>query len=319
MKRLFTIILAVAMLLSLTACGTGGDQKETQPTQVATESPEEANVLKIMILGSSRSVNTFQMLYQVFKDQMPEKELVLGIMYHTSCSMSMHVDFIKNRKNVYNYYRNDSGRWKIVNEVAMEVGLCDENWDVILLQAGTGDLENRMNEEDRIFLKEYIDKTVTHPHELWWHTTWFNSTDPALYDPSKTKIDPNTVDQYKQLTDSNSAVREYVLNDPMFAGHISSGTPVLYALKVLNVPEADLFWDHTHLYDFGSLLVGYTWYAQFTGKPVTQINLESIPSHLRHSQTSYLGDLQVTEEMKQIIMKTVEYTLKNPWEIPGQK
>jgi hypothetical protein len=272
-----------------------------------------------MILGSSRSVNTFHMLYEVFKDQMPEQELVLGVMYYSGCSMSMHVNFIKERKNVYDYYRNDSGRWDVISQCSMEAGLKDQNWDVILLQAGSGDLENRVNEDARNFLKTYVDENVKHPHELWWHTTWFNSTDPALYDPSKTKIDPVTVDQFKQLSDSNNAVKEYVLDDPMFAGHISSGTPVMYALKELGVPEADLFRDHTHLYDFGCLLVGYSFYAQFTGNPVTQIHLESIPQYLRHSQTSYLGDLQVTEEMKQIIIKTVDYTLKAPWSVPGQE
>lgn len=317
MKRFLAVLSTVVMLLAMTACGTNETPNESQPTEtVATESPEEAKALKIMILGSSRSVNTFQLLYEAFKDQMPEQELVLGVMYYSGCSMSMHVNFIKNDQSVYDYYCNDSGRWQIHKETSMQMGLRAQNWDVILLQAGTGDLENRMNETDRIFLKDYVDQNVKHPHQLWWHSTWFNSTDPSLYDPAKTKLDPNTIDQYKQLTDSNTAAKEYVLNDPMFAGHITSGTPMMYALKVLGVPEVDLYRDHTHLSDFGCLLVGFAWYAQFTGKPVTQINLDSIPVHLRHAQYQGLGEMQVTEEMKQIIIKTVDYTLNNPWAVP---
>ncbi len=324
MKQFVALLLMAAMLLSLGACGSNGSGGDTQlseqtvaETVEATESPEEANVLKIMILGSSRSVNTFQMLYEVFKDQMPDQELVLGIMYYSGCSMKMHVDFIKSNANVYDYYRNNSGRWDIFKETTMEQGLQDQKWDVILLQAGTGDLDNRMNESGRIFLKEYVDQNVQHPHKLWWHSTWFNSTDPSLYDPTVTKLDPHTIDQYKQLTDSNNAAKEYVLNDPMFAGHITSGTPMMYALKVLNVPEVELYRDHTHLSDFGCLLVGYAWYAQFTGNTVEQINLDTIPVHLRHAKYQNLGSMQVTEEMKQIIMDTVDYTLKNPWAIPG--
>lgn len=325
MKRLIAYLLLTAMLFTLVGCGpkseTGEGDAVAQATTEATvpeptESPEEANVLKIMILGSSRSVNTFQLLYEVFKDQMPEQELVLGIMYYSGCSMKMHVDFIKSNANVYDYYRNDSGRWEIIKESTMEFGLRDQNWDVILLQAGTGDLENRMNESGRIFLKDYVDQNVQHPHKLWWHSTWFNSTDPSLYDPTKTKLDPHSIDQYAQLTSSNSAATAYVLEDPMFAGHITSGTPMMYALKVLNVPEVDLYRDHTHLSDFGCLLVGYAWYAQFTGKKVEQINLSTIPVHLRHSKYQSLGEMQVTDEMKQIIVDTVDYTLNNPWAIP---
>ena len=317
MKRLLAVLLSCAMLLAMGACSTAEPEQTTQTTEPkVTESPEEANVLKIMILGSSRSVNTFQLLYEVFKDQMPEQELVLGIMYYSGCSMSMHVNFIKNGEAVYDYYFNNNGRWEIYKETDMRTGLQAQNWDVILLQAGTSDLENRMNETDRIFLKNYVDQNVKHPHQLWWHSTWFNSTDPSLYDPTKTKLDPHTIDQVAQLTSSNSAAKEYVLDDPMFAGHITSGTPMMYALKVLGVPETDLYRDHTHLSDFGCLLVGYAWYAQFTGKPVTQINLESIPVHLRHKVYQSMGDMQVTEEMKDIIYKTVDYTLNNPWAVP---
>jgi hypothetical protein len=102
----------------------------------------------------------------------------------------------------------------------------------------------------------------------------------------------------------------------MFAGHITSGTPMMYALKVLDVPEVDLFRDHTHLSDFGCLLVAYSFYAQYTGNPVTKINLDMIPKSLRHVEYQHLGDMAVTEEMKQIIIDTVAYTMYNLWSVP---
>ena len=316
----------VAMLLCLLCCFTAGcaaapTGETTQATQqetIPTESPEEASVLKIMILGSSRSVNTFQLLYNVFKDQMPEQELVLGIMYYSGCSMSMHVNFIKQNANVYHYYRNDSGRWEIFKEVNMEMGLRDQNWDVVLLQAGTGDLDNQLNLSGRNFLRDYVAEHVTHPHTLWWHSTWFNSTDPSLYYVGdKTPEDAAKVDQVAQLTATNETARQYALTDPMFAGHITSGTPMMYALKQLNVPETELFKDHTHTTDYGSLLVGYSFYAQFTGKPVTNIGLETIPAYTRGSAYTGKGDFVVTQEMKDVIIKTVAYTMENPGSVPG--
>lgn len=316
MKKLFIIFLCAVMMLGvLPGCGStqtaGGETTEPK----VTESPEEAEVLKIMILGSSRSVNTFQLLWEAFKDQMPDQKVVLGIMYYSGCSISEHVDFVKNNQPAYDYYRNDSGRWVITNGVTMDVGLLDQAWDVILLQAGDGDLENNMNEAGRKYLTEYVDDVIETPHAFWWHSTWFNSTDPELYDDP---AEAYAVDQVAQLTASNEAAKKYVLDDPMFAGHITSGTPMLYALKELGLKDKDLFRDHTHLSDYGCLLVAYAWYAQFTGKEVTQINLDAIPTHLRHSKYQSLGEMTITEEMKQVIMKTVDFTLDNPWAVPGK-
>lgn len=319
-KKILCACLCLCMLLTVlagctnepTATETTAQSTEPKPT----ESPEEAKALRIMILGSSRSVNTFHLLYEVFKDQMPDQEITLGVMYYSGCSMSMHTQFIKNNQSVYDYYRNTNGYWEIISNSDMESGLRDQAWDVILLQAGTGDVANNMNEACRKFLTEYVDSVVTHPHTFWWHTTWFNSTDPALYEAGA--MPKTEVEQYLQLSQAIDAAKKYVLDDPMFEGRICSGTPLMYALKELKIPEVELYRDHTHLSDYGSLLVGYSWYTQFTGNEVTQINLDVIPKHLRIAQHKHLGDLQITEEMKQAIIQTAHYTQENPWTVPGQ-
>ena len=318
MKRL--IALALTFILALTMfAGCTGTPKETSPAETTpTETPEEAKVLKIMIIGSSRSVNTFRHLYMAFKDQMPDQELVLGVMYYSGGSMSDHAGFILNNESVLRYYRNTDGLWNYTDDCHMDTGLTDQAWDVVLLQAGSGDLANNMNESARIFLKEYVDSRVTTPHVLWWHTTWFNSTTPSLFDPSKTKLDPAAIDQVAQLTESVEAAKATVFNDPMFAGYICSGTPLMYALNVLDIPDVDLYRDHTHLSDYGCLLVAYAFYAQFTGNAVTEINLDVIEKAYRQPQYQNLGDMEITEEMKQAIIKTVDYTLKNPWTVPTE-
>lgn len=320
MKKLFALTLCAALLLTLFA-GCGAEtQQETQPTEpteeVLQESPEEAKVLKILIIGSSRSVNTFHMLYEAFKDQMPDQELVLGVVYYSGCSMTMHRNFTVNNEYVYDFYCNTNGIWEISPGFNMDACLKAHNWDVVQIQAGNGDLNNKVNLECRTFLRDYIDKLVEHPHQLWWHSTWFNSTDPALYGISPTKLHPEDIDQYAQITNNHEAVKEHVFNDPMFAGRITSGTPMMYALKVLEVPEVDLYRDHTHLSDFGCLLVAYSWYAQYTGNPVTEIGIDVIPAEKRQKYYRNLGDLEVTQEMKDIILKSVDYTLNNPWAIP---
>lgn len=64
-------------------------------------------------------------------------------------------------------------------------------------------------------------------------------------------------------------------------------------------------------------VVAYAFYAQLTGKAVTEVGIDAIPTYLRHSSTQHLGDMAVTGEMKQVILNTVDYTLNNPWAVPG--
>ena len=120
LKKILCFCLCLCALLPvLTGCANTPTpvQTTTVPTQPKpTESPEEANALRIMILGSSRSVNTFHLLYEVFKDQMPDKEITLGVMYYSGCSMTMHTEFIKANKPVYAYYRNKNGYWDIIRD-----------------------------------------------------------------------------------------------------------------------------------------------------------------------------------------------------------
>ena len=271
--------------------------------------------MKIMIIGSSRSVNTFRYLYEVFKDQLPEEEMTLGILYHSGCSMSMHRGFIERGEAACDYYLNADGYWNITKGVTADVGIADQPWDVVFLQAGKGDTDKEMNRETRQFLVDFVNGILKNPHVFWWHSTWFNAEDPDLYAEGK-KHKLVGVDQVAQLTVTNEAAVKYVLNDPMFAGHIASGTPMLYARKVLGLQDKDILRDHTHLSDFGYLLAGYSFFAQFTGKPVTGIGLDKIPAHLRHKSTQHLGDFVITEEMKEIVLKAVAYTLENPWSVP---
>ena len=90
MKKLVSVLLVFVFAFGLFAgCGQSAEP-ETQPTETLpqpTETPEEAKALKIMILGSSRSVNAFHFIYQAFKDQMPDQKLVLGVMYYSGCSI----------------------------------------------------------------------------------------------------------------------------------------------------------------------------------------------------------------------------------------
>ena len=50
---------------------------------------------------------------------------------------------------------------------------------------------------------------------------------------------------------------------------------------------------------------------------MTRIGLDTIPAYTRGSAYTSKGDFVVTQEMKDVIIKTVAYTLENPWSVPS--
>ena len=52
--------------------------------------------MKIFTIGNSHSYDATQLLYEVFKAQDPEQEVVIGTMYYSGCSIAKHVKFAMN-------------------------------------------------------------------------------------------------------------------------------------------------------------------------------------------------------------------------------
>ena len=240
----------------------------------------------------------------------------------------MHVNFIKKDSPVYVYYRNADGTWETFSEYTMQDGLRDQAWDIVVLQSGSGDTANSMNLSGRQFLVNYVNENVSNKHTFWWHSTWANPNDETLFSESWDPQPPagykdNLIEQYgfdpvTQLTITQDTVKQYILDDPMFEGRISTGSPVMYANNILNVPQLELYRDYTHLSDFGRLLVAYAWCVQLTGEEITEINIDTIARSLRHRRAQAYGDMTVTQEMKDIITASANFTKneENRWSVP---
>ena len=56
--------------------------------------------------------------------------------------------------------------------------------------------------------------------------------------------------------------------------------------------------------------------AQFTGKPIQEVGINRITVGWRHKQNKEFGPLDLTDEMKQGIIRGANYALKSPWELP---
>ena len=332
MKKVFVLMLALA-LLAMTACAGGAVADTSAATTVQTpteptQTPEEEKALKIMIIGNSHSHDTFWLLHEVFKDQMPDQEVVLGVMYYSGCTVDQHVTFATEQQAVYVYFRNTSGSWDRIEGSTLDYGLRDQAWDIIVFQGGRGDGENEYNLKGRRALEQIVADHVAQPYKMMWQITWPSPEDPTFFSPDY-PVQPSAKwveylqrdynhDTFYQFEVMVGKTKPYLLEDKTYEKVISTGAGVMYAHAEQNVPQIDLWRDYTHLSDYGRLIAAYTFYAQFTGKTVTEVGIDVIPAALREKRTQSKGDLIITAEMQQVILNAANRALEDPWTAPAR-
>lgn len=284
---------------------------------------------KILIIGNSHSIDAFHLLYEVFRAQSPEKQIALGILYYSGCSIARHVAFGTENTPAYRFYYNDSGTWNVTRETTLRASLEAQPWDLVFLQAAKSDLDETLNLADRRTLEGFVEESVPTAHKFAWHTSWPSPNDETFFSPEYEQQPPagykdrlirlygfNPVTQFTVLTDKAKA---HILPDDTYAQKICTGAAVMYAHLTLGVPQIRLWRDYTHLGDYGRLVAAYGFYTQFTGKPITEVRMDTVPVSLRHKRFQALGDLAVTEEMKKVILQAANHALEDPWTVPSQR
>lgn len=287
----------------------------------------EKNTLKIMVVGNSHSVDALQLLYEVFRDQAPDQPVVLGIMYYSGCKINQHVNFDKNNSAVYQYRVNEDGTWVINDQYTLRDGLKAQQWDYVFLQSAN--YTSDYDKEGRDYLAQVVSECVPAGYKLGWHATWPNPSEEAFFSPEWVP-QPNPADLKDTLTEKygfNSAthysvtmsyVTDHILTDASYDSRICSGAAIMHTWIVQDIPLLDLYRDYTHLSDYGRLSAAYAFYSQLTGEEVTEVGIDVIPSRLRYPRAQKLGDMTVTQEIKDTIVASVAYSLdeETRWVVP---
>jgi hypothetical protein len=84
----------------------------------------------------------------------------------------------------------------------------------------------------------------------------------------------------------------------------------------------DLYRDYTHISDYARLMVAYNMYCQlFDIAELTAVNVDVIQWENRapwNNRNQKLGDITLTEQHKNVIIESVNYTLKYPLSITAE-
>ena len=325
-KRFFALILAVLMLVAvLPGCQNGGGNETTQPE--ATQSPEEAKVLKVLTLGHSLAQDSGHMLALVAAAEGYES-LMVGTLYHSGCSLAQHVDFATNDKVEYELYVSSTDKPNVppkqMKDMTMRNALIFDYWDIIIMQGGVFEIakdEDYKNGNIQTIQKYVNDNKLNPSATFAWHMTWVPPTDNTLRDMYPYENN-SYYTKYKDFNDDRTTmyqtvtkcVQDNILTDSTFQFVIPSGTVMENALSSY-LEETDIHRDYVHASDFSRIMISYVWYCKLAGVDhLDEIKLDSIPKSFLKAKDA-TGDKVLTDAEKAIILEAVNNALANPFQM----
>lgn len=313
-KRLFSLALCILML-TLYGCGS---QPATQ-TESAATTPEETvdpnaplcdgKTLKLLAITSSFGKNTTDFLYDIAIAE-GCTDVVVGRLYGSGCTLSMHVENAQTNANYYQYTKNNSGRWDQMESIPMSYGLKDEDWDIIFVQQSAGQAGNEITYGDYLDqLMEYIHANKTNPKARFvWNMTWAYQSD-CTQDVFVDRFQSNQMLMYNSIVDvTNNKIVPRTDIDRI----IPSGTVIQNART--SVIGDTLCRDTYHLDNLGGIMVAYGLYSVLTGHELTEINLDTATCKIGISGGDALRRA-LTDTEKAIIIESVNNAIKNPFAI----
>ena len=328
MKKIIACTLTALLILGmLGGCAAAEPTPSTEPKE--TQPEEEKQVLKVLTLGSSSSVDACHMLNLVAAAEGVEQELVVGTLYYSGCTLSQHVQFYNQNSNVYDLYLSSSKepekRPRIINEVSMRSALGYDYWDIIVLQGSSGESlkDESFTNGNIVVIKDFVNELKKNPEAVFaWHAIASCSTDPELiasypYNPNpyQTTAAAYDYDRAKMFRDRADRLVRFIMADEDYKYVVASCTAVENAITS-GLGQKGIKRDYTHLTDLGRLIAAYSWYCELYGiEELTEIKVDAIPMAFLKSTQDKSKDRVVTDFEKSIIMEAVNNTIKNPLEI----
>ena len=316
------------------------------PSLVYAVEVEEEETMKILSIGQSHSQDSIWLVQEVLQTEMPEGKFLIAECLK-SVTMVEHLSNAKSDAPVYDYYVNTSGEWVLTKEdCAIRSALLDQKWDIVIINESSRylGLEATMSKGYVSDMAKWVRSLVGDEPKLLYNWTWTTPISQTFYDPNfdpqpSTSFWSNYERDYNANRETHynmmlEMLEKYVEPIEEIDGILYSATPIQYATEVLKIPEAEpttddptdlpysladysMYRDYIHLSDYGRLFIAYMWYAQIYGlEEITEVNVDVIEAHLRQWRWVSQGDVTLTQQMKDWIIESVNYALKNPKTMP---
>lgn len=354
MKRIFALLLALACLFGLVACGNTETPAGTQPTETTAPKVEKDDgVLRVLMIGHSLGNDAMWMQPAVFQNEAPDMKVVIGFLYYTGCKLSAHVEFAQQNAAVYGYleydpekgdywYKADSNGNMNPHQYGSHVSGADPNsgisqtskfaiqrqdWDVVVTQgypwevakvkstAYDPDLVGNFNKLKQYVLDNDIDKETT--PKFGWNMVWtFPDDDELIRENDRATMNAAfaKVEDYYDLT--AQIVRDELVPQCGIDYVFPSSTAYINVLSGYKTTK-EMYRDYAHASDFGRAMIAYLWYCTLTGAKIEECKFAPINYQYQKEELAYYmkQDLVITEEDKAVIIEVVGNAIAKPYEI----
>ena len=337
MKRIICMVLAIIGLVSLglTGCSKADNTPETNPsasvtkptesaTQPATKPTEPAKqpttaptteptdppkvmnkdawkddgVLKILTVGNSFSTDCMQFVYEV-AEAAGAKEIMLGNLYISGCSLNKHLTNLKEDSADYTYYTNDGSGWTAEKGYKLADAVKSDNWDFISFQQSSSRSGIAKYYTDIETIVPMVEALCTNENvEFIWHMTWAYQQDTTNSSFSSYNNDQMTM--YNMIVDS---VKQHIVPCNKITRIVPNGTAIQNA-RTSYVGD-ELTRDGYHLSkQEGRLIAGISMVATTIGMDYDNIELTGIYDD---------------EKFVKMALESVKNALEKPFEVTQSK
>ena len=283
----------------------------------------EKRTLKILCIGNSFSLDSMWILEHIAEAE-GMTDLTLGILYHSGCSLAMHESYLLENQMEYNYYKNVGNGWTNSGgngTATMLRGIQDEDWDIIVMQQASSASGRPTTYNDDIqVIMDYVlenDKNPKTTPQFAWNMTWAYPVE----DDGIGEVTINTTTSFQnyynndQMTMYNAiadAVLSKITPNPKFEYIMPVGTAIQNA-RSSYLGDPDLNRDYSHLSDLGRTIAAYTWYCILTNTTLDDVSIDFVPGTLRYASADKRTDLVLTDELKAIIIESVNNALSTSY------
>lgn len=270
------------------------------------------NVIKILFVGNEHSMDSVQLLGDVFKAENPGQSVVIGVLSAKGASMEDHGFNARKDLAAYDYYEYTDS-WEMTEEVSLSNALSRAQWDMIVLQqvgykAGLG------GEYQNAHFTHIINaaKRLESAPVIAWNMVWSDPDDemyPSVSIASDWDYSHHTwyvgadgkYDQGIMYEKIAQCTQDRILTNCEIGCIVPTGTAIQYAQDVLSREETAVYRNSTNLSEYGQLIAAYVWYAKL-------MNLNALEN----------VKVDVEPDVKNDIIACVNWTLSNPYQMPTE-
>ena len=266
--------------------------------------------IKVLAVGNSFSIDSYYQHLRPLLLSAGVKDVTVGVIYYGGCSLQTHVKLTMGGEEKYTYYKQNTSKIVKQYNVGFDVGLMDEDWDIISFQQSP----DPTYQPAKNLLMYYVQQRRPTANFVWNHV-WAHAAESK----KKTFTEFWDGDQTKMYNGITDCVQRYAATDPRIRFIVPVGTAIQNARTSFLGDHLDR--DTYHLNrGIGRYIASLTWCCKLTGLPPEQIPYRPDAALKKYMPKHLSADTPgILDALEQVAKESVKNALANPTAVTQSK